>query len=141
MWDAADPDMRPSDEQMETGPLWRLEILSGDRGGVPGGVFPSPFPLEKINEFLSEYRNYPLFGNVKEIQWERRGGADLFRLSLLRNQQVIKILIQKDKYGRQELGGMIGDILGRLSKEGGNHLIDATYEGKIILKDLSVGAK
>ncbi|NLL36810.1 MAG: hypothetical protein GX256_04730 [Fretibacterium sp.] len=141
MWDAEDPDMRVPEGGAHEGPLWRLAIMTEEQGQLPGGVFPSPFPLDKIDDFLSDYQPHAWFEGVQEISWERRGGEDLFRLKLLRGSQVFEILIQKDKYKGQELGGMLDDILVRLSKEGGSHVVDATYEGKIILKELSTGAQ
>lgn len=141
MWDAADPDLFFPGKDVAIGPSWHLSLLSGDRRPLSAGVFPSPISFEKIEAFLDEYQRCPWFKYVKEIAWERRAGADLFRLNLVRGPQDFVILLQEDKYGRQELGGMLGDVLERLRKEGEHHMIDATYEGKIVLRALPAGAK
>ncbi|MBQ3626848.1 MAG: hypothetical protein II948_08925, partial [Synergistaceae bacterium] len=61
---------------------------------------------------------------------------DLFKIRLALNNQVFEILIQGDKYAGQDLGAAVNDILKKLALEGGNHVIDATYEGKILLRAL-----
>jgi len=44
-----------------------------------------------------------------------------------------------EKYEGQDLGVGLEELFSKLSKEGGNHLIDATYKGKILLRDLPGG--
>ena len=49
--------------------------------------------------FLQEYQDYPWFGTVKEIVLDRRAGAELYRLTLVRGKQKFELLIQRSKYG------------------------------------------
>ena len=112
---------------------------SDDVRPMPSGVFSSPISIDAVAAFLQEYQDYPWFGTVKEIVLDRRAGAELYRLTLERGKQKFELLIQRSKYGGQELGAMLGDILEKLAKEAGNHRIDATYEGKILLRNLPGG--
>jgi hypothetical protein len=125
-------------------PLWRIPSLpaetSGDVYASPGGVFPSFFSIEAIEGFLTGFADESWFENVEEIVLGRRAGADLFSLRLVHGGQEFTILIQQDKYEWRELNVALGYILERLQKEGGNHLIDATYEGKVVVRSLSSGA-
>ena len=121
------------------GPVWQLASLSGDIRPLPLGVFSVPVSLDAVSAFLLEYQDYPWFSSVERIVWDRRAGADLFRLALVRGKQRFEVLIQQNKYGGQELGAMLEEVLGRLAKESGNHRIDATYEGKILLQKLPGG--
>lgn len=139
MWDAAESDESLINFKAIKGPIWQLASLSGDTRPLPSGVFTSPVSIDAVVAFLREYQDYPWFGFVEEIVLDRRAGADLFRLNLVRGKQRFELLIQQIKYDGQELGAMLGEILERLAKEKGNHRIDATYEGKILLKSLPGG--
>ncbi|MCR4819195.1 MAG: hypothetical protein K5841_09600 [Fretibacterium sp.] len=137
MWDVAGTAGSPSLESLK-GPVWRLAPLERERQYQPSGVFSSQsfVPVEVITGFLDEYKEYGWFETVREITWDRRAGADLFHLKLERGGQHFEVLIQRAKYAGQDLGVAIEDILNRLSQEGGDHLIDATYEGKVLLRSL-----
>lgn len=138
MWDASDSGESPGGLEVK-GPVWHLASLSDDVRPMPSGVFSSPISIDAVAAFLQEYQDYPWFGTVKEIVLDRRAGAELYRLTLERGKQKFELLIQRSKYGGQELGAMLGDILEKLAKEAGNHRIDATYEGKILLRNLPGG--
>ncbi len=100
------------------------------------GVFKTPLPTNMMENFLNYFRDYSWFEFVSEVTWERRAGSDLFVLNLERNSQKFKVFIQRDKYSEQDLGLLIEDVFEELAREGGNHIIDATYEGKIVIKAL-----
>ena len=138
MWDASDSGESPGSLEAE-GPVWYLASLSEDIRPMSSGVFSSPVSIDAVAAFLREYQDYPWFGSVREIVLDRRAGAELYRLTLARGKQKIELLIQRSKYGGQELGAMLEDILEKLAKEAGNHRIDATYEGKILLRNLPGG--
>ena len=139
MWEAAELGESLVDSEPIRGPVWQLVSLSEDMRPLPSGVFLSPVSFDVVIAFMQEYQDYPWFAAVEEAVWDRRAGADLFRLKLVKGKQTFEVLIQQVKYGGQELGAMLGDILEKLVKEGGNHRIDATYEGKILLKNLPGG--
>lgn len=139
MWDARDSGGVYTHYSGAKGPVWQLASLSGDMRPLPSGVFSSPVSMDAVADFFREYQEYSWFGSVEEIVWDRRAGADLFRLSLVRGKQKFEILMQQSKYGGQELGAMLEEILEKLAKESGNHRIDATYEGKILLQSLPGG--
>ena len=138
MWDASDSGESPGTLEAE-GPVWHLASLSEDIRPMSSGVFSSPVSIDAVAAFLREYQDYPWFGSVREIVLDRRAGAELYRLTLTRGKQKIELLIQRSKYGGQELGAMLEDILEKLAKVPGNHRIDATYEGKILLRNLPGG--
>lgn len=145
MWNTADASLRVGGMKVPAKPLWRIAPLAGDpvsadERSLPGGVFPALFPVSVIKKFLAEFEKENWFGDVQEIVLDRRGGADLFRLRFVRGTQEFRILIQEDRYGWQELNIALGYIVNRLLKEGGNHLIDATYANKIVVRNLSATA-
>jgi hypothetical protein len=144
MWNAADEKLNVLGLDLPRRPLWRIPFLSAESSGdmypLPSGVFPSLFSLETIEDFSTKFGSELWFKNVEEIVLDRRAGADLFNLRFIRGGQEFRILLQKDKYKGQELNIALEHILKGLQKEGGNHLVDATYEGKIVVKDLSLGA-
>ena len=130
---------RPS--EAEAGNLvWKIP----QEGGIDGvevqppmfGVFASPISTEVIDSFLEEFRGFKWFDDAKEITWERRAGMDLFVLKLEHNRQKFELYLQRGKYWGQDIGASIDEIYTGLLNEGGNHVIDATYEGKIVLRKL-----
>ena len=144
MWNVAEHGLNVTRLELPRKPIWRVPFLPGaSSGDIPKGVFPSLFSTEVrevIEDFLTGFGDELWFEDIKEIVLDRRAGADLFQLRCIREGQEAVILLQKDKYRRQELNVAIGHILENLRKEGGNHLIDATYEGKVIVRKLSLSA-
>ena len=145
MWNA---DEMPIYAAQAKGPVWILnndkknnnveaEVEVDDNYMIPSGVFKSPVDTRAINKFLSEYQAYDWFSLIDQIIMDRRAGMDLFKIRLALDNQVFEILIQDGKYAGQDLGAAVNDILKKLAREGGNHVIDATYEGKILLRKLS----
>ena len=141
MWDLSETEAPAFSAEAIKGPVWRLPALEGGLRAPPSGVFASPISTDVIADFMDEYRRCAWFDTAREIVWDRRAGMDLFRLTLLRGGQSFEVLIQREKYAGQDLGVALEEIFARLSKEGGNHLIDATYEGKILLRNLPGGSQ
>ena len=100
------------------------------------GVFKTPVSTEKIASFLEEFKGYSWFQDITEITWERRAGLDLFILRLSKGKQTFEVQLQQEKYSGWDLGLLIESVISDLIKEGGNHIIDATYNGKILLRGL-----
>jgi hypothetical protein len=145
MWNIADKNLEVIGLNLPRKPLWKIPFLSAESSeedvySLPRGVFPSLFSIEAIEDFLVRFGHEFWFGNIEEIVVDRRAGAELFTLRFIRGRQELTILLQKDKYREQELNTALESILRDLQKEGGNHLIDATYEDKIIVKNLSLSA-
>ena len=121
--------------------IWNISDKSTFPDGVdfqapPSGVFVSPFSTEIIAAFLDEFEKFKWFKAAVEISWTRRAGMDLFTLKMTQGQQKFELFLQPGKYPGQDLGATIEDLFSRLVNEGGNHIIDATYEGKILLRRL-----
>ena len=131
---------RPS--EAEVGPLvWKIPEDGGavvDVNVQPPmfGVFASPIDTGVISSFLEEFRGCRWFEAAREITWERRAGLDLFVLKLEHGRQKFELYLQREKYAGQDVGASIDEIFSELISEGGNHVIDATYEGKILLRKL-----
>lgn len=100
------------------------------------GVFRSPLSTEVIASFLDEFKSFKWFDAANEIIWERRAGMDLFTLRLTHGTQRFELYLQRDKYRGQDIGIILDELFNRLINEGGNHVIDATYDGKILLRNL-----
>jgi hypothetical protein len=151
MWNVGDKSVQLPGLEIPQKPLWRISSLpafSAAPGGnelpLPGGVFPSLVSTDSIEVFLSDFGGEAWFGDIREAALERRAGSELFRLRLVRGRQEFTILIQRDKYEGRDLNETLGRILEILSREGGSHLIDATYKNKIVVREhqinLSTGA-
>ena len=89
-----------------------------------------------IDAFLEEFRDCKWFEAAQEITWERRAGMDLFVLKLTHGTQKFELYLQREKYAGQDVGMALDELFTRLIDEGGSHIIDATYEGKILLRKL-----
>ena len=144
MW-LYEPDRNINDNKAENNIIWNIsdqisELLylpEGVNFQIPlTGVFRAPFSTEIIAGFLNEFQRFEWFRAATEISWERRAGFDLFTLRLAQGQQKFELLMQPEKYPGQDFGAIIEDVFSGLVKEGGNHIIDATYEGKILLRNL-----
>ncbi len=130
---------RPS--EAEAGSLvWKIPEDGGtdDANVQPPmfGVFASPISTEVIASFLNEFGQCRWFKAAQEITWERRAGMDLFFLKITQGTQKFELYLQREKYAGQDVGAALDELLARLINEGGNHIIDATYEGKILLRKL-----
>lgn len=131
---------RPVDD--EAGKLiWKIPEQGNLQEGVNVqppifGVFRSPLSTEVIASFLDEFRGCKWFEAASEMTWERRAGMDLFILKLSYGRQKFELYLQRDKYSGQDVGTVLDDLFTRLINEGGDHIIDATYEGKILLRKL-----
>lgn len=133
MWE--DSPGRQNDE--DAGHLvWKINELEEEEPPHIYGVFKSPLSTEVIADFIDEFRRFKWFDAATEITWERRAGMDLFTLKLSHGAQRFELQLQRGKYSNQEIGIGIEDIFTGLLKKGGNHIIDATYEGKIVLRNL-----
>ena len=133
MWE--DSPGRQNDE--DSGHLvWKINEIEEEEPPHIYGVFKSPLSTEVIAGFIDEFRGFKWFDAAEEITWERRAGMDMFILKLSHGAQKFELHLQRDKYPGQDLGGTIDEIFSRLINEGGNHIIDATYEGKIFLRSL-----
>ena len=118
--------------------IWKIPEHGSNNNNQPPlfGVFRSPISTERIAAFIDEFKNFKWFDSASEITWERRAGMDLFNLKLTHGKQKFELLLQRDKYNGQDVGTVIDDLFSRLISEGGSHIIDATYEGKILLRNL-----
>lgn len=131
---------RPNED--EAGKLiWKIP----EQGNLPDevnlnapmiGVFKSPLSTEVIASFLEEFKEFKWFQAADEITWERRAGMNLFTLKLVNKTQKIELLLQREKYPGQYIGSSLEEIFDRIIREGGDRIIDATYEGKIFLRKL-----
>lgn len=124
------------DDAELTGPVWRIPEKEDPGEKNFSGVFKSPLPVEIIAVFLEDFENFDWFKKADEIALESRAGMNLFVLKVSRGSQKFEIYVQPEKYSNQDVGQTIEDILAKLVIEGGNHIIDATYEGKILLRGL-----
>jgi len=143
MWNLAEGSFGFSELQIPMRPIWRMQspsLIGENNQFLPSGVFPSIFSTELIDSFLKGLGNASWFDGVEEIALSRRAGDDLFELRYAREGKNFTILIQKSKHDLEELGLVLEYILNRLRLEGGNHLIDATYNDKVVVKSLPAGA-
>ncbi len=130
-----------ADESEENKLIWKLPESAniGDEFNLQinlNGIFRAPFSTEIMRRFQNDFENYEWFKNANEITWERRAGYDLFKLQINNAKQNLEIHVQREKYLGQDLGEIIQEIYKRALREGGNKVIDATYEGKVLLRKL-----
>ena len=121
--------------------IWRIpeqgNVQSDYNIQIPmNGVFQSPINTGVIASFVEDYKNYSWFDYINEISWERRAGMNLFILRIVKGEQKFEVHFQPDKYPGQDIAANIEDIITDLTDKGGDHIIDATYEGKIFLRGL-----
>ena len=122
--------------------VWKIPDKGSQVDGITPdtpltGVFKPPFSTEVIASFLDEFSMCQWYEAADNITWERRAGADLFFLRLsYKGGQSFHLYLQSDKYSGHDIGAEIDDLISRLKSEGGNYIIDATYEGKIVLRKL-----
>lgn len=114
--------------------VWKINELEEEEPPNMYGVFRTPLSTEVISSFVEEFRLYKWFDAANEITWQRQAGMDLFILQLLRGNQRIELRLLRDKYPGQDIGRTIEDLYMKLINEGGNHIIDATYKEKIIVR-------
>ena len=121
----------------ETGNLiWIIPDNNNDAQVPLFGVFRPPLPISIIASFMAEFNNFKWFDAASSITLESRAGMNLFVVRFSNGTQKFELYLQPDKYPGQDVGQTVEDIFSKLIREGGNHIIDATYEGKILLRGL-----
>ena len=143
MWSLSEGSFGFKELRIPQKPLWRVlgsSVVSGDEQFLPGGVFPSIFSIDTIDDFVKGLGSASWFDGVEEVALDRRAGDDLYRLRYVRGGRNYTILIQRNKYEWQELSLALESILDRLQQEDSEHLIDATYKDRIVERKLSTGA-
>ena len=120
------------------GPVWKIfENKNSSENQISfSGVFKSPLQINIIADFMREFDSFDWFNSASEITFESRAGMNLFILKISKGSQKFEIQVQPEKYSEQDVGQTLEDIFEKLINEGGNHIIDATYEGKILLRVL-----
>ncbi len=141
MWALNQEDISGTISSNKINPIWKIPDGANQENDIHfkaslSGVFKSPISTGVMTDFLEEFRGYGWFEAADRIAWERRAGLDLFVLYISNGGQNFEILIQREKYSGQNLGEIISEVYNRLLNEGGSHTIDATYEGKIVLRNL-----
>ncbi|GHS90292.1 hypothetical protein AGMMS49957_15950 [Synergistales bacterium] len=139
MWNVSDKNTALRGLEVPKRPLWKIPSgldLGSEKFPLPSGVFPLVFSTDAIENFLLKFEDSPWFGDVSEIALDRRAGAELFKIVLLRGRQEFRILIQEGKYETQDIIMALGHVLKSLFNEGGNYYVDATYDNKIVVSDL-----
>ena len=124
------------DDEDLTGPVWRISEKEDSGEKNFSGVFKSPLPVGTMAAFMREFETFEWFNSASEISLESRAGMNLFILKISKGAQKFELQIQPEKYPDQDVGQTVEDIFAKLITEGGNHIIDATYEGKILLRGL-----
>ncbi|MCL2010305.1 MAG: hypothetical protein FWG71_07125 [Synergistaceae bacterium] len=140
MWSLTDGGFWFRELKIPWKPLWKLPDAGEEGRLLPGGVFPSIFSTDAIDDFLKGLGGASWFDGVEEVSVGRRAGDDFFELRYVREGKDFTILIQRDKHGWEELGLALGHILGSLEGDSGGRLIDATYKDRIVVKNLPAGA-
>jgi len=143
MWNLAERGLGFRELEIPVRPIWRIQLPSpvdAAKQFLPSGVFPVIFSTEVIDDFLEGLGNASWFGGVEKISIGRRAGDDLFELHYVWEERDFTILIQRSKHELEELSLALEYILNRLRLEDGNHFIDATYNGKVVVRNLSYGA-
>jgi len=142
MWNIAEGSFGFRELEIPLRPLWRMQassIVCENEQLLPGGVFPSIFSTDVIDDFLEGLGDASWFDGVEEVALDRRAGDDLFRLRYVREGQEFTILIQRNRLRWEELSLALEHILNRLVREDGSRLIDATYRDRIVVKNLPAG--
>ena len=119
--------------------IWKVNELEEEEPPHIYGVFETPLSTELIASFIDEFRGFKWFEAADEITLERRAGMDLFTLKLSSGTQKFEVMLQREKYKAYEeqgIGQSIENIFLDLINKGGNHIIDATYEGKFSVRNL-----
>ena len=120
--------------------IWKIPESANGEGNniqVPmSGVFKSPLPTDIFASFLNDFNTFKWFEAANDVTYESRAGMNLFILRLASGSQKFELYLQPEKYPGQDVGQTVDEIFQKLLREGGNHVIDATYEGKILLRGL-----
>ena len=129
-------DQGSKDDANLTGPIWKISEKENAGEKNFSGVFKSPLPIATMAAFMRDFQTFEWFNSASEITLESRAGMNLFIFKISRGTQKFELQFQPEKYPDQDVGQTLEDIFSKLISEGGNHIIDATYEGKILLRGL-----
>jgi len=118
--------------------LWRVsEALDGyssiGRVGVPEGVFSAMFPVRELGRFDDIFRKQSWYANVNYVDFGRRGGELLLRISLDLNERKIILIINGEEDKLSEIDILLKQILPQIDIGNGGILIDMSYSDKVVV--------
>gem|GEM_PF-1462496 len=117
-------------------PLWKIsETLNrySDIGKsvVPDGVFPAMFPVGELERFEAVFKVQSWYANVEYVDFDRRAGEILLRISLVLNGKKIILMVNGEEDKLSEIDTFLRQILPQTDHR--EILIDMSYPDKVVV--------
>lgn len=119
-------------------PLWKIsDALTrySDTGKsvFPEGVFPAMFPVDELEQFDGIFRKQNWYTDVKYIDFSRRAGELLLRISLNLRGKNANLIINGDENKLSEIEMLLKQILLQTNLNDGEIFIDMSYPDRVVI--------
>jgi hypothetical protein len=119
-------------------PIWRIsETLNRyfgiDKSVIPDGVFPAMFSVEELRQFDGIFRVQSWYADTKYIDFDRRAGEFVLKLSLDLNGKMIVLLINGEENKLSEIDMILKQIMPQIDLDDKETFIDMSYTDKIVV--------
>jgi len=126
-------------------PLWKIsEKLNrySDIGKmvIPDGVFPAMFPIGELERFDAIFKLQSWYANVEYIDFDRRAGEIVLRISLGLNGRKIILIVNGEENKLSEIEMFLEQILPQITLEDKRILIDMSYPDKVVVSRAHEGS-
>ena len=104
-----------------------------EKSEIPDGVFTAMFSIEEIKRFDGILRVQSWYANTKHVEFDRRAGEFVLRLSLDLNGRKILILINGEDNKLSEIDMLLKQIMPQIDFDDKVTFIDMSYTDKVVV--------
>ena len=119
-------------------PIWRISktldrYFGIEKSVIPDGVFKALFRVEEIRRFDGILRVQSWYSNAEYIDFDRRAGEFVLKITLNLNERRIILLINGEESKLSEIDMVLKQIMPQINLKDKEILIDMSYTDKVVV--------
>ena len=119
-------------------PVWKIsEVLTrysdAGKSATPEGVFPAMFPVDELKLFDDIFRKQNWYTVINHIDFDRRAGALLLKISLDLNGKKAILIVNGEENKLRGIDTLLEQILPQINLNDKEVYIDMSYPDKVVI--------
>ena len=119
-------------------PVWKIsEALTRysdvGKSAIPEGVFPAMFPVDELKLFDDIFRKQSWYTDVKYVDFDRRAGELLLKISLDLSKKKVILIVNGEKNKLSGIDTLLEQILLQINMNDREVYIDMSYPDKVVI--------